>query len=411
MATMNGVPFRKMLVPSSKYSLKCPNVMNPKKVTIHATDNQMPANNEISYMRNNNNQVSYHFAADEVEIVQGLPTNRNGWHAGDGGNGYGNRNTIGWEMCRSYDRDRSTTNLNEPLKSQFGKAYDNTVKGVAQLCIDEGIVANKSNLKPHQAWSGKYCPRILFDWKEFDKLVNEIIKEYNRLKGGGKPSEPSKPSKPSTPSKGKSISQMADEVIAGKHGSGHANRRKSLGISQSEYEKVRAEVNRRAGVKSEPKPSGKSIAAMAQEVIAGKHGSGHENRRKSLGISKSEYEKVRAEVNKRSGVSSTPKAKPKKSVSQMAQEVIAGKHGSGHANRRKSLGISQAEYEKVRAEVNKRAGGGGSAAKSTPKKSVSQMATEVIQGKHGSGHANRRKSLGISQAEYEKVRAEVNKRL
>ncbi|GAB2538802.1 hypothetical protein [Gracilibacillus alcaliphilus] len=39
------------------------------------------------------------------------------------------------------------------------------------------------------------------------------------------------------------------------------------------------------------------------------------------------------------------------------------------------------------------------------------MATEVIQGKHGSGHENRRKSLGISKAEYEKVRKEVNKRL
>jgi hypothetical protein len=95
---------------------------------------------------------------------------------------------------------------------------------------------------------------------------------------------------------------------------------------------------------------------------------------------------------------------PKKSVSKMAEEVIAGKHGNGHENRRKSLGISQAEYEKVRAEVNKCLGG-------TSKKSISQMATEVIRGDHGNGHENRRKSLGISQAQYEKVRAEVNKRL
>src|SRR5690625_647414 len=143
MATMNGVPFRKNLVPSSKYSLKSPYSMKPKKITIHATDNQTTAWNEISYMRNNNTSTSFHFATDEKEIVQGLPTNRNGFHAGDGRNGYGNRNTIGWEMARSYDRSRKTTNLKEPLKTQFGKAYDNTVKGVAQLCIDEGIVANK----------------------------------------------------------------------------------------------------------------------------------------------------------------------------------------------------------------------------------------------------------------------------
>jgi hypothetical protein len=48
------------------------------------------------------------------------------------------------------------------------------------------------------------------------------------------------------------------------------------------------------------------------------------------------------------------KPKPTKTVSQMADEIIAGKHGNGHENRRKSLGISASEYAKVRAEVNKR---------------------------------------------------------
>lgn len=93
------------------------------------------------------------------------------------------------------------------------------------------------------------------------------------------------------PQNDKSITEMAKEVIDGKHGNGHDNRRKSLGISQSEYDKVRADVNRLV--------SSKSITQMAEEVIAGKHGNGHENRRKSLGISASEYAKVRNEVNKR----------------------------------------------------------------------------------------------------------------
>ena len=51
--------------------------------------------------------------------------------------------------------------------------------------------------------------------------------------------------KPATVPAAKSISQMASEVIAGKHGNGHAARRKSLGVSPAVYEKVRAEVNRR----------------------------------------------------------------------------------------------------------------------------------------------------------------------
>ncbi|MYL45072.1 hypothetical protein GLV94_05405 [Virgibacillus halodenitrificans] len=116
---------------------------------------------------------------------------------------------------------------------------------------------------------------------KFDEIAGEEV--YGQLKVN-------KPSKP----KRKSISQMAQEVIDGKHGNGHANRRKSLGISQNEYNKVRDEVNRIASGTSR-----KSIAQMANEVIDGKHGNGHEKRRRSLGISSSEYEKVRKEVNKR----------------------------------------------------------------------------------------------------------------
>lgn len=108
---------------------------------------------------------------------------------------------------------------------------------------------------------------------------------------------------------------------------------------------------------------------------------------------------------KRKGKASEPStSKPKKSISQMATEVLNNQHGNGHENRRRSLGISQAEYEKVRAEVNRRAGGGSKA----PAKSVDQMAREVLAGKHGNGHETRRKSLGISQAQYNQVRARVN---
>src|SRR5699024_7760203 len=57
---------------------------------------------------------------------------------------------------------------------------------------------------------------------------------------GSKPTNTKPSSKPKT-STTASIKRMADEVIAGKHGSGHANRRKSLGVDQATYEKVRAE--------------------------------------------------------------------------------------------------------------------------------------------------------------------------
>lgn len=107
----------------------------------------------------------------------------------------------------------------------------------------------------------------------------------------------SKPA-PAAP-KGKTVAQMATEVIAGKHGSGHPARQKSLGITTAKYAQVREEVNRRAGVKTTVKSKGKTVAQMASEVIAGKHGNGQAARQKSLGVSVATYAKVRAEVNKR----------------------------------------------------------------------------------------------------------------
>lgn len=116
----------------------------------------------------------------------------------------------------------------------------------------------------------------------------------------GAPSKPiaTKPKPEQTNSNGKTIQQMASEVRAGKHGNGHANRQKSLGVSDAVYAKVRAEVNKRSGA-STSKPAGKSISQMATEVLAGKHGNGHSTRMKSLGIDQATYAKVRAEVNRR----------------------------------------------------------------------------------------------------------------
>ena len=83
----------KNLVPENKYNIKCPYEMDAEYITVHNTANDATAKNEIAYMIKNNNEVSYHFAVDDKEAVQGLPLDRNGWHAGDG-IGTGNRNSI-----------------------------------------------------------------------------------------------------------------------------------------------------------------------------------------------------------------------------------------------------------------------------------------------------------------------------
>ena len=413
MTTVNGVPFRQWLVPLSKYNIKAPYSMKAKKITLHNTDNQVSAHNEISYMRSNNNQTSYHVAIDEKEAIQGIPYNRNAWAAGDGGNGYGNRNTIHVEICRNYDRIRKTTNLNEPLKSQYTKAEQNAIKFVAQLCIDQGIVANNANIKTHKDWSGKNCPSKILNEGRLQQVKNAIITEYNRLVGKGAQAKPTArvnvPKVTGKSDEGLSFKQVVDKVIAGGYGNMPARRTNIQNKTNYTYDQVQKEINNRlSGNKAKVTPK-KTITQLAQEVIDGRHGSG-DARKKSLG---SQYNAVQAEVNRMLGASSkavskpaskpAPASKPKpatKTTTQLAQEVIDGKHGTGDA-RKRSLGN---RYNAVQAEVNRL-----SRAKSAPtpaRKTTKQLADEVERGLHGNGSA-RKKSLG---SRYVEVQAEINRR-
>lgn len=158
------VQIRQMLVSQKKYNIKCPNAMTPEYITVHNTANDASANNEIQYMINNSSQVSYHIAVDDVEAVQGLPLDRNGWHSGDG-NGPGNRKSIGVEIC--YSRSGG---------ERYRKAEQNAIKVIAKLLRERGWGIDR--VKKHQDWSGKYCPhRILGEgrWEEFKAAIQKEL--------------------------------------------------------------------------------------------------------------------------------------------------------------------------------------------------------------------------------------------
>ena len=168
---------RQMLVSSSKYNIKCPYSMTPKYITIHNTANDASANNEVSYMINNNNEVSFHYAVDNKEAVQGIPENRNAWHCGDGGSGTGNRYSIGIEICYSKSGG-----------DRFVQAEKNAAYLTATLLKKYGWGIDK--VKKHQDWSGKYCPHRTLDmgWTRF---VNMVKAELDKL---NKPAQPQQPS-------------------------------------------------------------------------------------------------------------------------------------------------------------------------------------------------------------------------
>ncbi|WP_252891413.1 peptidoglycan recognition protein family protein [Thermoclostridium stercorarium] len=90
--------------------------MTPEYITIHSTGNPTStARNERAWLTNPNNNVtaSWHIVVDEKEAIEAIPLNEVAWHAGDGGNGTGNRKSIGIEICESGDRQKTLKNAAE----------------------------------------------------------------------------------------------------------------------------------------------------------------------------------------------------------------------------------------------------------------------------------------------------------
>lgn len=154
------------IVSSSKYSIKCPNLVDMHGITVHNTANDASALNEINYMINNNYETSFHFAVDDVQAVQGLPLNRNGWHASDG-KGPGNMSTIAIEICYSKSGG-----------SKFDKAEENAAELIAQLLKERGWGIDRVKRHYDYAPDKKYCPHRTMD-KGWDRFLNMIQKKLN----------------------------------------------------------------------------------------------------------------------------------------------------------------------------------------------------------------------------------------
>lgn len=148
------------------YSVKCPFVTDKQFIVVHNTGMPSPARNEISYMIRNYNEVSFHDAIDENEIVHGIPYERNAWASGDG-HGAGNMHGIHIEICRS-------TNENETL---FVKAEENAAEYIAYLLKEYGW--DITHVKKHQDFDGKYCPHKTLNWG-WTRFLNMIQKYYNK---------------------------------------------------------------------------------------------------------------------------------------------------------------------------------------------------------------------------------------
>ncbi|MER2061429.1 MAG: N-acetylmuramoyl-L-alanine amidase [Aerococcus urinaeequi] len=162
--------YRKDHIPRNTPNGRRPgNSMDATTITIHNTGNEKStAANERGWLTNPTNQreASFHIAVDDREAVECIPLNENAWHAGDGKNGPGNRKSIGIEICESGD---------------YAKTLDNAATLVAAMLKERGWSTDK--LRRHYDWSGKICPRLMYDggkwtgWDQFKQLV------YVKLRG------------------------------------------------------------------------------------------------------------------------------------------------------------------------------------------------------------------------------------
>ena len=165
------------LVASENYSVKCPHSMTAEFIVVHNTANDATAENEVAYMIRNKNQVSFHYAVDDQEVVQGVPINRNTWHAGDG-NGEGNRKGISIEIC--YSKSGGT---------RFDQAEKNAAHFIATLLRERGWGIEK--VKKHQDFRNKYCPHRTLDkgWNGFIQMIKSYLNDMPVTSSGFKVGE------------------------------------------------------------------------------------------------------------------------------------------------------------------------------------------------------------------------------
>lgn len=201
-------------------ALTSPGTNRRLTITVHETANPSRGAGAAAHanLQSNGNtrRASWHWQVDDTEAVRSFPETVRCWHAGDGA-GPGNSDSIGVEICVNAD-------------SNYEAALANGADLVSRLRAAYGISA--SNVVQHNHWTGKNCPAILRSrggdaWRAFVAATDP----------GSTPSP--------SPSPTRTVSAMAGEILAGKHGNGHERRRASLGIDAKTYARVRAEVNRR----------------------------------------------------------------------------------------------------------------------------------------------------------------------
>ena len=163
---IEGIRHKVELIPITNIFSRPGYKMQAEFITVHNTASPGASAEALSnYVRNQNGYKSWHFTIGNGVVIQQLPLTESGWHAGDGEKGTGNRKSIGVEIC------------------EVDGAEETAIKFIAALSEVMSIPII-DNVKPHQYWSGKYCPRfILPHWSIFIRNIQEEQKAMKDIEG------------------------------------------------------------------------------------------------------------------------------------------------------------------------------------------------------------------------------------
>lgn len=299
-------------------------------VTIHHNGGRLTHEGVLSVWQTR--PASAHFDVDAAgNVAQYVEMNEYAWACG---NTEGNQRSISIEMCNE------ATNGAWPVSETTWRSAARLAGWLFAKVI--GTRPTASNLVPHHHWKSTTCAGPYMD-AHFGDFIKVAQQAYDFFKGGG--SAPSPQPKPS--GGGKSVSQLADEVVAGKWGN---NPQRAIDLRNAGYDPVavQAEVNRRVGGGVQNRPQ-KSNEEIAQEVLNGRWGNGAERERR-LTEAGYNFREVQDIVNGRIA-GGAPHAHTM-SIAEAARLVIRGNFGNGPVRRQRlqQLGLNPDE---VQAEVNR----------------------------------------------------------
>lgn len=227
-------------------------------------------------------EASAHYHVEEDGTIGQLVRDRNtAWHAG---NWDANTTSIGIEHANNH--------IGEPWTISEA-TLDNGAHLVAALCVFYKLGEPQwgKNVFPHSQFSATACPGEIAE-SQNAAYMQRAQYWYNAMTGNTSATAPVTPSEPDA-TNSTSIEELAREVIRGTWGNGH-ERYQRLTSAGYDYDAVQARVNELVGIA--PKPAGKSIDQLAREVIRGNWGNGQEryNRLTAAGY---DYHTVQARVN------------------------------------------------------------------------------------------------------------------